>query len=355
MREVAKMDQKQFFRKKTAEEIMKGKELIRTYTASNLAEQIGMLTDDEVLVVATNIIPAKYYPGGKMHERRFASVKFLKHGTEVKPRRDYTLEEIMRNRKLPFQQRREAFEALARYDSAQFYSGYTFRPAARTGDARARKISLLQCVEGAKLFNYAGNAAGGINVKNYGTLERAARVEKEGSRFEVKVPSRRRKKPRYKVEMSSVATIDSPNKYAIANSINSTHTCDYLNYKNMRYKFAAGKESSDIKNVCAHEISAYLAVIENMKNADFNLVPLQMSWIAIPTQYTVDCLSKARNHAVAEYRSTGGNICYAPLNQGEQEIFLWSLTHKEIKAEKNPHEGHDRCWFAKEKIASYKF
>jgi hypothetical protein len=344
------MAKKQFFKRKTAEQIIKDKEIIRTETPLAIAEQVEKLSENQVLVIASNIIPRKYYPQSKgyaaLSERTYASAKFLKHGTEVKPKRDYTLEEIIANRKLPFQQRKEAFEALRRYDSAQYYSGYTIRPATRTGDSRPRKFSLVQCVDGTQLFVYTRNNAGGTEVKNYGTLEKAAKVEKEGSRFEIRIPSRTKKKERYKVEMNSVATIDSPEKYAIANNLKSTHTCDYLNYKDMRYKFATDKESSDIINICAHEIAAYLAIIDKMKNEDFNLIPLQMSWIALPTQYTVDALKKARNSVVVEYVNEKGKKSYAPLNQGEQEIFLWSLTHK---------QGHDKCWFAKEKIANYKF
>ena len=352
------MAKKSFFRRKTAEQIMKDKELVRTETPLDLAGQVKRLSENQVLVIATNIMPMKYYPRSNgypaLSERTYASAKFLKHGTEVKPKRDYTLDEIIENRKLPFQQRREAFEALRKYDSAQYYSGYTVRPATRTGDSRPRKFSLVQCVDGTELFAYTRNNAGGTEVKNYGTLEKASRVEKEGSRFEVRIPSRTKKKERYKVEMNHVATVDSPEKYAIANNLRSTHTCDYLNYKDIRYKFATDRESSDIINICAHEVAAYLAVIDKMKNEDFNLVPLQMSWIAIPTQHTIDALKKARNQVLVEYVNEKGKKCHAPLNQGEQEIFLWSLTYNEIKA--NPgHEGHDRCWFAKEKIANYKF
>ena len=349
---------KEFFRKRTAAQIMKGKELLYTSDRLNLAEQVERLSENEVLVITDNIIPKKYYPresGNELlYERTFANSKFLKHGTEVKPRRSYSLEETIRNRKLPFQQRREAMEALAGYDSAQFYSGYTFRPATDTGDSRARKLSLVQCVDGAALFAYAMNNTGGFEVKNRGTIEKAKKAEKEGSTFELSVPSRREKKGRYKVIWDSVATIDSQEKYAIANRARPAHQCDYLTYKNMRYKFISDKESSDIINICAHDIAAYLGIIENQKDESFNLIPLQMSWIAIPTQYTVDMLKKARNQAVLQYKDAKGKERYAPLNQAEQEIFLWNLTHREIR--NNPgHEGYDKLWFAKEKITNYRF
>ena len=53
------MAKKSFFRRKTAEQIMKDKELVRTETPLDLAGQVKRLSENQVLVIATNIMPMK--------------------------------------------------------------------------------------------------------------------------------------------------------------------------------------------------------------------------------------------------------------------------------------------------------
>lgn len=352
------VNKKEVFKKKSAREIMKDKEMVKTTERLHLYEQIGRMTEDKFLAFFTNIIPRKYYPGSrfdkKFYERRLVNAKFLKHGSEVKVKRAYSLEEIMKEQKRPFDEIRKAAGELAKkYDSAQFYSGYTMRPATRTGNSVPRKFSLVQNFKGAKLYAYSELYANGIDIEEYGTIERAQKAETEGSIFVVNVPSRTGNKARYEFSMENIATVQSPYKFAVANTLDSDHTCNYLRYKNIRYKYRESKESSRIKNICVHEVAGNIKIMEYSKKEDNNLIPWEMSWILIPTQFTVDAINHAANHAVVAYENAKGGTSFSPLTDGELEIYLWNMTHSETK--KDGKKGFNRCWLPRKKLVNYKF
>jgi len=336
------VSKKQFFKKRKANILTK--DVVRTDTPNDFAEQVYSLPEDKILIVAANMIPRKYYPKDKggfpIYEARSqASRKFLKHGAEVKPRRQYTLEDMLRDKKIPLKQREEAFNRIR----GQYYCGYSFQPL--RADKRKRKIPLVECLEGARLYYYANNTSASIDTKGYGSLEKAKRAEIEGSDFIVDVPSRTPKQPRYHFKLMSVPTIDSSYKYLVANDVGSDHNCESSRYK-IRFNYRGDKEDSRLVNLCAHEFAAYLQIADNAWNKDKNIVPLQMNWFALPSQNTVDYYNTVNNRVFIEYKDEKGKIKYAPLNQGEKEIALWSLVNK---------EGYDKTFFAKGKIADYEF
>lgn len=334
---------KQLFKKIRAEQALKDKEQVVSYTSNNLAEQIERLSDNQVLVVNTNIVPLKYYPVENnsyvKYKRTAAARKFLNHGAEVKPKRQSTLEDMIAAKKVPVQLREEAFNN----NLGQYYACYSVMPLGK--DRRKRKVTLNQCVEGTVLYGYSKNSIAQISIKNYGTLEKAKNVEFEGSTFVVEVPSRTPKKEKYKIKLTSVPTVDSEFKYAISNNFGSNHSCDFLTYK-IGYKFVNDKEDSNVLNFCAHEVAAYLAIIDDAWNKDKNIIPLQMCPFAIPTQKTIDFYKKAKSKVVVQYINEKGKKTIAPLNQAEREIALWSLVKK---------YGHDTTFFAREKVSNYKF
>lgn len=336
------ISKKQLFKRPSAEKILKDKEITTLVRSDELAYKIDELNENQVLVVMSNIIPQQYFPQTEnpvmSYHRTEASRKFLKHAPEVKLRRQYSLEQMIRERKVPVELRKDAFDSI----NNPYNSCYSYMPIGK--DERRRRVSLKDCVDAGKLYWYSENSNAKIELKNYGTREKAARVEKEGSTFVVSVPSRTQKKPRYQFKLMEVPTQDTMNKYAIWRTMFSDHACESLRYK-IGYKFYDDKESSNVFNFDAHEIAAYLKIVESLWHNEKNIVPLQMSPFAIPTEDTIKFYEKARNNVVVCYLDKEGQPKYAPLNAAELEIALWSKVKK---------DGHDKTFYATKKLVDYK-
>ena len=258
---------KQFFQEPTKARILK----VSTINADdNLIDRIENLDEDKALIIETRLIPNNF-PNSR---------KFLKHGQEVKPTRVYTLEEVAKERFVPVQLREQAFNDI----NKKAYCGYSFMPFVGK-DRRKRKVTLTECIEGARIFAYAHNIGTGIEFKSY---EDSRRAESEGAEIPVRVPSRRKKLSKYDFNLTSVPVIDSQNKFAVAQSIGSSgHDCKRKQY-DFRYKYEDDKESSKVFNFCAHEIAAYFEIINHYKNKLKTLVPLDMGQFAISTIKTVN-------------------------------------------------------------------
>lgn len=137
--------------------------------------------------------------------------------------------------------------------------------------------------------------------------------------------------------MTSVPVRDNKEKHAISLNIGSDHSCPSKRF-NIRYRYSDDKESSGIVNVCAHEIAAYLGVIEHFWDEQKNVVPLQMCQYAIPTQQTVDYYLRLENNVLVKDKSLKGENKFRKMNRAEKEIALWALV-KEL--------GHDATFYAK--------
>ena len=196
---------------------------------------------------ATNIDSNEYlisfppFPGNSESAR-----KFMKHGNEVLPRRQYTLNQAIKERLTPVQMREEAFT----YLNGPFYCSYSFMPLGK--DQRKRKVSLVECLEGARIYAYVNQVnLAEINVKPY---DNAKRVAKDGAEIVVEVPSRTKGEPRTKFKLMNIPVVDSPEKYALAPNFSSDHSCGNKKFK-IRYSYESSKESSQVFNICAHEIA----------------------------------------------------------------------------------------------------
>lgn len=305
------MARKQFFSELSVSEIRQ----------KNLVEKrISELDSGEYTILdLTSILPKGYE----------SARKFMKHGPEVKPQRIYTLEQAVRNARTPVQLREEAFNNIKN----PFYCGYTFLPVGR--DRRKRKVSLIECLEGARIFAYAHQTSGtGIKVKPY---DDAKRVRQDGAEIVVEVPSREEDQPRIQLKLVSIPVVDSPEKYIISLGFGSDHSCGSKRF-NIRYRYSDDKEGSGIVNVCAHEIAGFLEVIEHYINERKNLVPLQMSQIAIPSQATVDYYLKTLNNVVVKDPTLKKKPQLRKMDRAEKEIALWNFVL---------HHSHDRTFFSK--------
>ncbi len=268
------------------------------------------------------------------------SRKFMKHGPEVKPARVYSLEQAIKIKKTPVQLREEAFNKI----KGREFCGYSFMPLGK--DRRKRKVSLVECLEGARIFAYSHQKNAPIKIRPYAEAER---VQKEGAEVLVEVPSRTKKKERLQFKLMPVPFADSLEKYAISLNIGSDHSCHAKRF-NIRYKYSDDKESSGIVNICAHDIAAYLELIRQEWEKNKNMIPVQMCQFAIPTQETVDYYLKWENNILIYDNKIKAKDKLRKPNRAEKEIGLWNLVK---------HLSHDKTFFSKKSrdgdVADYKW
>lgn len=307
------MTKKQFFEEETKGQI-KRKTLVDFAEIAELPI-IGSLDPNEYTIVR------EFVPRGYESAR-----KFMKHGQEVKPRRIYSLEQAVKMARTPVQLREEAFDSI----QGDKYCGYSFLPLGK--DARKRKVSLVECLEGARLFAYAHQSGVGIKVKPYAD---AKRVRIDGAEVVVDVSSRTKGERRMQFKLTSVPYVDSKEKYAIALNIGSDHSCPSKRF-NIRYRYTDDKESSGVVNICAHEIAGYLQLVQDAI-ADKNLIPLQMSEFAIPSQETVNYYLRLCNNVLVRDEELVSGDKLRKMNRAEREIALWAF----VRA-----LGHDKTFYA---------
>lgn len=305
------MAEKAFFREQTIAKI-KRKKPVEIETLSDIAS----LKPDEFTVISPIEVPG--YDSSR---------KFMKHGPEVKLRRFRSFQEAVECGMTPVQLREEAFNGIR--NQGNNFCGYSFMPLGR--DRRKRKVSLLDCVNGEGLFTYSHQSGERIKVKAYAD---AQVVRREGAEVVIEVPSRREGEEPNQLKLISVPFVDSPEKYVIALSLGSDHSCPAKRF-NIRYRYRDDKESSGVVNLCVHEIAGYLELIQQEWERNKNLVPLQMCQFAIPTQATVDYALRWGNNVLVEddELKTG----FRKPNRQEREIGLWDLVWT---------LGHDKTFFS---------
>ncbi len=322
------MVKKTFFREATIGEI-KRKKLFGQWNLYNSIAGILSLKQNEYAILYS-FIPKDYQN----------SRKFMKHGPEVKPLRYYSLEHALKIGKTPVQLREEAFNQIKNYE----FCGYTFMPLGK--DKRKRKVSLIECLEGARIFSYAHQKKAPIFIRPYADAER---VRKDGAEVVAKVPSRTKKEKKIQFKLTSVPFKDSLEKYVVSLNIGSDHSCQSKRF-NIRYKYNEDKESSGVVNICAHEIASYLELIQQEWNKKKNMIPVQMCQFAVPTQETVNYYSKLENNVlIYDEKLKNKNKLRKP-NRAEKEISLWALVK---------FLGHDRTFYSRKSrdgdVSDYKW
>ena len=293
-------EKKPFFQEATKAEI-KRKKLVEV---ERLAD-VEKLQDNEYAVFPS------YVPRG------FASArKFMKHGQEVKPKRYWSLEQAVKETKTPVQLREVAFDSI----EGHYFCGYSFMPLGK--DRRKRKVSLIECLEGARIYAYSHQVDNAkIKIKPY---DDAKRVRIDGTEVVVEVPSRTAGERKFRFKLISVPVIDSIEKYVVSLNIGSDHSCSSKRF-NIRYKYTDDKEGSGIVNVCGHEIAAYFELIDFYWNTRKNIIPLQMCQFAIPSQRTVNYYLKFENNVLIKDENLTSKDKLRKPNRADKEIALWSF------------------------------
>ncbi|MFA5176432.1 MAG: hypothetical protein WC413_04220 [Candidatus Nanoarchaeia archaeon] len=307
------MNKEAYFSRPTADQIIKGKTLIEA--DRNLLYLIENIKENEALVITTELNPFEN------------SKKYLRHSTELRLKMPQTIAEHIRLKQPPVHFREEAFNNLT--DSN--YSGYIFSPL-KEREQLKRKVSLVNCVKGAKLFTYCTNNTP-IDIQEYS----AKRASKEGASVIVSVPSRTPKKDRHLFKFISVPTVDNENKYAIAYSLRTEgHNCGDKLFTNVAYKYESSREDTSYITFDTHEIAAYLALCDHFWNKEKNIIPLQMSHFAIPTDLIINLNKKLQKQAVIQRDKNLGT-----LTEAEFEKFFWAAVKK---------YGHNKTFFRTDKL-----
>lgn len=304
---------KSFFSETTKAEIKRGERV----NAIEIPEFLNLGVDQFTVV-------SPFVPRGFESAR-----KFMKHGKEVKPKRYYSLDQAVSDGRTPVQLRSEAFDNIKDTD----FCGYSFVPIGR--DRRKRKVSLVECMEGARIYAYSNQVRGsGIDIRPYADSKR---VRIDGAEMVFRVPSRTKGEGKIEFKLTSVPVRDSREKYLIAQSVGSDHSCPSKRFK-IRYRYTDDKESSGVVNVCAHEVAAYLKTVQHYVENEKNIVPLQMSPFAIPSQMAVDYYLKLGNNVLISDEGLKGKDKLRKMNRAEKEIALWSLVKR---------FGHDETFYSK--------
>ena len=325
---------KQFFREASVGEIRR-KKFVDFKELGELAV-IASFEPDEYTVLPD------YVPRGYENYK-----KFMKHGPEVRLPRFFSLEQAVKQGNTPVQLREQAFNSADGFN----FCGYSILPIgveekekARESelriDERKRKIALNDCLEGARIFAYSYQSGTGIKVRPY---KDSKRVRIDGAEVLCDVPSRSMRGKgtegmRKKFKLLSVPFVDSREKYAIAFNIGSDHSCPAKRF-NIRYCYTDDKESSGVVNICAHEIAAYLQLIQQEFGDNKNIIPLQMCQFAIPAQETVDYYLKIGNNLLIRDKSMKGDVKLKKPNKAHKEIALWAF----VEALK-----HDKTFYSRQ-------
>ncbi|MDP3728659.1 MAG: hypothetical protein Q8R18_04365 [bacterium] len=321
---------KAYFQEPTKGEIS---QYTRREAQNNLVDRISSLGEQEHILINRILIPENY--NNSWH--------FLRHGDRVHLRfRDLIQRSISkRNAAVPVDLRIREFDALK--EKAGAFSGYDYTPLDikpyNHQDTRTRRVSLVECLEGARIYAYTHQVPmPPIEVEQYTD---AKAVEKDGAFFHVHVPSRIKGQGRYRFNLTSVPIRDNLNKWSIAWATASEgHDCLRGMYMGIRY---AQKEDSQIFNWCAHEIAAYIATMNKMNHRGTR-TPLQMSQIALPTQLTVNFYKRLCDSVLINDAKVGEKENIRVLNKAEQEYLLWGLVHK---------KGHNPTFFAEANLKNY--
>lgn len=307
---------KSFFRRPTSAKIKKQYN-VREIGNSFIVKNLLSLRDNEFLLLRKDLIKLSF-PKPK---------EFQKKATRLNVG---NIEDLARQQIVPVGARNDVFDNLryTLYGGFMYSSDNFFVP--------NLEVSLVDCVEGTKLFCYANRDLKGccvprITVKPYADISKEA-----GAAYIVSVPSRTQGKRKYNFKYDNIPVVDNDMKFNLAFIAGTNHSCEEKNYDIRRSNKL--KKYLRYHTFCPHEIAAYLQIIKNNID-DKNQVPLQMSLFAIPTQLVVDIYTLASQKALIDDQ---GDIRL--LEKGELERILW-LTIKDY--------GNDQTFFAKNKLSGY--
>ena len=315
--QVIKMNKEEFFYEpRTVSEIHGGKYV--SLAIDNIAERILQMREYEGLLISP-IVPEEY-------ESR---ARFLKRAPQVVLDTGRNSFNAMRNGITPSKALKNACEKL---DNDEKYCGIAWKSLRKN---EHKRISLVDCIRGSKLFAYSELANAEISVKDYNELNDAAYM---GGKFKVKVNSRTPKQPRYDLTIESVPVVRSVYNPVIWTDLTATHACG-ITENDFSYRYISSED------FCPHVIAAYLKVAKDAKE-NGELTPVKFMPFPLPSELTVDFYNKLANQVMVREKIGENRRRKRPLNKAEKEILLWDL----VKI-----MGPEATLQAKKKLANYEW
>ena len=331
------MSKKAFFRERTPAEIRRLDVQKRQY---DLVKRILELdAAGEAVLINAQLIPGRFFIRAKNAAE--AGRKAYKHGEYVPLNQARALGDALDETRLPHEMRRETLDRTLGSKREQEIEaiGYSFRPV-QGRDRRKRLVPFAWILEGARIFAYAMQSAGGISVFSY---EGAQIVEKEGANIVVKVPAREEKKERYNIRLESIPTLDTPSKHAISLGFNSTYAEGKVPEHSLwsfGYKFKDDQEQSRAVIFYPHDVAGELAATRHFLLNDENTIPWDMNPFAKPSRLAVNFYRKLCNNVLIVDPSVKEKDKSRKLYIPEKSILLARLIGK---------LGHDETMFWKPK------
>jgi hypothetical protein len=319
------MKKQQYFERPTRVKEIVDARSVKYPSRQELVESVMNLRDEEAVIVTYPIIPRIDGNGITDWQR------FLKRGTEVYLRPPKTRQEALESRTTPNGILKEAFERL---DSDQDYCGYVW-----TGyrSKRRKKVHLVDCLEGAKLFSFSENSSSLENKIEH--RDYTDGNNDHGGTFTFKIPSRS-SDSKYSLRLQNVPLVRTVNQYAVWTDLDSEHGCD-LKVNDFSFRRATKEDV-----FCAHEIAAYLTLVKEEYHHSGRVM---LSPFFVPTESTVNFWNHLRNNTmVQESKQYGQKIrnVKRPLNRAEIEILLWDYVASHMK---------DATTFTRRKLKDYEW
>lgn len=295
--------------------------------ARGLMERVDNLSTDDALEIRVRILPGDAFRFKDVKTGRDASRKWFKHGEVVSLPVPKTMWEARICGKTPLRFRQEAFSKLETKKEEEINSvGYSTR--VDYGDRVERFFPFVFMPEGEKIFSYAENIAGGIEVNDY---QDSLRVRKEGANVVCKVPSRTAKKSRYQFRMIHVPTFRSDENLAsvlqlrpelLVNEEGEQERDDipHRDYS-IRYTREDDIERSDRITFYPHDVAAYLAIIKK-ENSRHNLTPIEMSPFALFSRRGARIADRISNNVLIYDPTLKSNGKLRKLHLAERSVLL---------------------------------
>lgn len=323
------MTRKTFFHERTPAEIRHISSPV--YSARNLVRRILDLSPEEGIELRFPIIPGQFRAHAS--DSAEASRKCYKHGEYISLSQPKTQGDAFECKEIPLETRARDLSKLeeVREDSINTL-GYSFRPV-QGNDRRKRIVNFAWIMEAARLFAYAENNCGGVEVIPYSDSKK---VSTEGAEVICKVPSRSKKKARYIVRLSHVPMSMNGAGIAIAHSLVSDfdRNPEHSTY-NMKYNWENDAEGSSVFTFYPHDMAAYFAVIKK-STTEHKLAPLTFSPIAIPSGLETDFYNRLGNNV----------LIYDPSLQGKEKTRKLHIAEKSILIARSIGRlGHDATMF----------
>jgi len=318
------MKRKAFFQERTDGEKKKLHTKV-AYYQRNLVQLIDDLDPSEdALQIRVKIVPGKFFR--KRNTGKRASSICYKHGDLIALPQDEGLTNTHNDYGVtPLDLRIAAFEELKgmRQEEINFV-GYSWRPVFGR-DRTKRIVHFVNIPEGARIFTYAENFSVyeqlnsdtqnkegklGIKVEAYPD---AAIVRIEGARVVIEVPSRTKKRPKYKFGMAHVPFTPNPfsgenYNLAISLSLKPTSkrdeeldepivgTTEFQNY-DIQYESRDSRKDSDVLRFSPQEITGYIGVI-NKQMVEMNQTALTFNPFALPSKHQAEFYTKLNNNVL---------------------------------------------------------